>query len=233
MRRWTALLILAAAWTGAAGQEAKKDPPKAEVKKEEPKKEEARKAEEAPLYPLTIGSKWTYTVSGKMFDIVITAARKEKIGDVECTVLESTRDGKVVASEHVAIVGDAVTRYRFSKFEITPPLAFAKTGLKKGDKWNAAYSLIIEDEKTKEKEKLDTKVAYEVSEEKVKVPAGEYDAVLIVGKLGGTEAKAKEEPKYDGETKLWLARGVGPVKMYFDLGEEKTTLELKSADVKK
>jgi hypothetical protein len=176
----------------------------------------AREAPGASLFPLELGAKWTYSVAGQKSELVVTAARKEKVGDVECTVLESAIDGKVVATEHVAVVGAFVKRFRLADVEIAPPLAFVKTDLRRGDNWDADFSVLLN------AKKVDTKIAFVANTDRVKVPAGEYDAIVLAGAT------------QQGTTKVWYARGIGPVRIVFDFGNgAKGSMELKSATFQK
>lgn len=167
-------------------------------------------------FPMSIGSKWTYSISDQKADLVVSAVRTEKVKDITCTVLETTIDGKIVATEHVAIVGDSVQRFRLSNVDITPPLSFTKLQLKEGDKWDSEFNLVLD------KKDVKSDIGFSVHRQQVKVPAGKYEALQVVGKMKTSL------------TSVWYVQEVGPVKMVFDLGSDRlVTLELKEYEIKK
>jgi hypothetical protein len=115
-------------------------------------------------------------------------------------------------------------RLKLGNGEVNPPLIFLKNDAKKEDTWKAEFEvkMVMDGKPVTAK----AKTQFTVSEEKVKVPAGEYDTTVIRGKT--------EEDGKVTDSAVWYAKGVGPVKQEFDFGGgNKFTLELKAVSVKK
>src|SRR5262249_43354252 len=68
------------------------------------------KIKDSPYYPLKVGTKWTYRVGTNSFNMQVT--KHEKVGDLLCGVIETSKDGNVVLTEYVGVKDDGV--YRFS-----------------------------------------------------------------------------------------------------------------------
>ena len=77
------------------------------------------KIKESPYYPLKVGTKWHYKAGGN--PIVIQVAKHEKVGDVMCALLETSKEGQVVASEHITIKDDGVYRVTIRLPYLTAP----------------------------------------------------------------------------------------------------------------
>ncbi|MGL4555278.1 MAG: hypothetical protein ACRC33_29275 [Gemmataceae bacterium] len=167
----------------------------------------ASSADEKFIYPMTVGTTWTYRVGENRYDIKLT--KMEKVGKTDCARLEMIVDGKARSFEHLAVTDGVLSRYSFEAKEANPPIPLLKLPPKAGEKWNV-------------ESKLDGQVykgTLESTLEKVKVPAGEYPAVKVAGPdmdLNG----AKFSVTY------WFASGVGLVKLQSELAGLKVVFEL-------
>ena len=171
-----------------------------------------------PYYPVKVGTRWQYKVGGN--SLTVKVAKHEKVGDVTCAVLETSRDDQVITTEHVGIKADGVYRYTLATFKPDPPFRILKLPAQKGDTW-----------------KIESKVAgqtlsgkFTLSESEVTVPAGKYKALLAVS--DGFTA-----PDPNGNTikivfKFWFAEKVGMVKQTFQLGEgPEVVIELEKVEL--
>lgn len=130
------------------------------------------KLAETEYYPLRVGTTWHYkSGDGK---IIVRVVKHEKVGDVLCARLETTRDGKVVGTEHLAVTDEGVYRHDLTQPDANgkmvthtpkPPIRVLKLPPKKGDNW-----------------KVDTDLAhgrFNIDESEVKVPAGTYQTIRV------------------------------------------------------
>jgi hypothetical protein len=194
------------------------------------------KLKETPYYPLQVGTTWHYRVGeGK---IVVRVVNHEKVGDVLCALIETTRDGKVAGSEHLAVTADGVYRYDISyplplnpadaraksktgseavKESFKPPILVLKLPPKKGDSW-----------------KIDCKGqgkafrgSYKVDDEKeITVPAGKYKTFVVVSQdLEGTSLKPAPT------ITTYYADGIGMVKQLIEIGTDKAEIVLEKFSV--
>ena len=161
-----------------------------------------------PLYPLKVGNKWTYKVSGG--SIEVSVEKKEKFADEDCYKLETKSQGKVSAYEHVVVKSEGAFRTGVNGQKPDAPIMFLKLPATKGEKW---------DVKTKVQGQ-DVEGGFVIKEEDVTVPAGTYKgSTLVEGasfKINGIETTLK----------VWFAKDVGIVKLEFKLGGQDATLEL-------
>ncbi len=160
-------------------------------------------------YPLTEGTTWEYDM-GKTPVTVRVKEFKEKDG-VRTGKLVTEHDGKAVASESIRVDAEGVARTHINDAEIKPPVVILKFGLVDDDSWEVKAKVA----------ESEVKGTFTLKgTEKVTVPAGEFEAVLVVGEstVSGTKTG----------TKWWLADGVGIVKLEYTLGGMASTpLELK------
>ncbi|MCU0703521.1 MAG: hypothetical protein MUF18_06035 [Fimbriiglobus sp.] len=197
----------------------------AQEKKEEPKKEEKKPDAPAPaaavtsdFFPLTKGSKWTYTMGSAEVVVEVTAVEKDGAAK-----LETKHAGKTVASETIQVKADGVYR---TKVNDTPIDGGVKIlGLKdgkptKGDKWDVAAKVAA----------AEIKGSFETKD------AGKAE------KIGGkdyTDVAYVEGPKFtiagtDTAVKYWFAPKFGVIKLAYTIsGTESTPLELKSFEAGK
>jgi hypothetical protein len=154
------------------------------------------KSNETPYYPLKVGSTWTYKFSNSEERLTIRVARHEKIGNLDCAVMEASARGMVTASEYVAVQADGVYRVKGSKGEmVTPPFPFFKLPPKKGDTWtisSKAGTIEIRGKGSTDDEK------------EVQVPAGKYKAWVVNNDL--------EVGSQRISTTYYFASGVGMIK---------------------
>src|SRR5271156_5038595 len=85
---------------------------------------------ESPWYPLKIGTKWHYKVGANKFSMNV--AKHEKVGDVMCGVLETSKDGMVLTSEQIGIKADGVYRYGIAGQKADVPFCILKLPPKNG-----------------------------------------------------------------------------------------------------
>jgi hypothetical protein len=168
--------------------------------------------EDKSLYPLKVGTKWTYKVKDQEEKFVVTAAKEEAVGDQKCMKLEARLKDRVVATEHVAVLKDGIYRFKFDERAIEPPLCFCKLPPKKGEKWEQKF-------KVGPKEGV---ARFESGEEEISVPAGKYKAVSVKGEV--------VEDSITIKMSFWFAPGIGMVRQVIDQGEAVIVLELESID---
>ena len=160
------------------------------------------------LFPVAAGNRWIYRLRGQDDRFVITALRKEKVGDTLCMRLEGKLNNRIVATEHVSITKEGVYRHRNDTAEIVPPLLICKFPPLKAESWKIDY-------------KVDGKsasVAYLCDLEEVVVPAGKFNAVVIRAEVLSASMKIKNT--------CWYAANTGMVKQLIEDGDNKIVLEL-------
>jgi len=174
---------------------------------------------ETPYYPLKVGSKWTYKVGGSAFTIEV--AKHEKVGDVMCALLETSKDGQVVTSEHVGVKTDGVYRYTISGQKPDAPFRILKLPAKKGESW-----------------KVEAKIAgqgfngsFTAGDADITTPAGKFKTVTAF-------SDGFEVPDPNGGTlkitfKFWFAEKVGLVKQTIGVGDRpEVVIELEKYEAK-
>ena len=202
----------------------KKDEKKPDDTKKDDTKKDDKKDTPAPTagatsdyYPLTKGSKWTYTMGTT--EVVVKVADVDKDGAAK---LVTEHSGKQVASETILVKSDGIYR---TKINDTPIEGNVKIlGLKDGkavvgDKWDVKAKV----------QQSDVSGAFETKKiEKVTIGGKDYpDAVYVEGPkftIAGT----------DTAVKYWFAPKTGIVKLSYSIGgTESTPLELKSFEAGK
>jgi hypothetical protein len=150
-------------------------------------------------------------------DVTVVVGGTEKFGSDECTKLETQVGGQTKASELYYVKADGVYRAKVKDDKVDPAVKVLALPAKKDASW-----------------KVDSKVGaagpmqggvkgeFKVADDKakVKVPAGEFEAVLVEGTdldIGGSKATVKQ----------WYVAGKGMVKTTYVLQGNETTLELK------
>jgi hypothetical protein len=167
------------------------------------------KAKLNDYYPLAEGATWEYSMGGT--DVTVRVKDVTDKDGARSAKLVTEHAGKEVAHETIRVDKEGVFRTHINDAEIKPPMPLIKYGLTEDDSWEIKTAV----QSSEVKGKLTLK-----GTEKVKVPAGEYEAVLVVGDcvIAGTTTG----------TKWWLADGVGIVKMEYSIGGAASTpLELK------
>lgn len=160
-------------------------------------------------WPLAKGHKWVYKTDQDI-DMIYEVTGTEKVGDVECFVLEvRTSEDKVMRAEWLKPEKDGVKvhqgrRGRHATLTVDKPYFKVKTPFAKGATW--------EGESRTGEAKVTTYKAEAVAEEEVEVPAGKYKTWKVK-----TESKAEN----GGVTTVeWWAPDVGMVRaeMEFSFG---------------
>lgn len=161
-----------------------------------------------PLYPLKVGSKWTYKVPGGQVEVKVE--KKEKFGDEESYKLETSSQGKVSASEHVVVKEDGVYRVGVNGLKPDSPIRFLALPATKGTKWEV---------KTKVQGQ-EVEGNYVIQEVDVTVPAGTFKGATLVDGVNFKIATL------DTTVKCWFVKDIGIVKLEFKLGGQDAVLEL-------
>jgi hypothetical protein len=162
----------------------------------------------SPYYPLKIGTQWVYQVGTAQVTMKVT--KHEKVGDVMCGLVESSVDGKLVASEHISAGDTGVFRHTFNGQKASEPLCILKLPVKKDQTWGFDAKIANET----------VKGTFKSGDEEIKVPAGTYKAITAATtecELNGNKA----------DFKYWFVPGVGVVKQSMNLGGRELVSELK------
>ena len=171
-----------------------------------------------PYYPLKVGTRWQYKVGAN--SIAVKVVKHEKVGDVNCALLETTRDDQVLAAEHIGVKADGIYRYTIGPFKPDPPFRILKLPAKKGDTWQVDTKIGAQE----------IKGSFSVTEEEVTVPAGKYKALSVV-------SKGLETPDGNGNMvklvfKFWFAEKAGMVKQTVQIGDRpEVAIELEKMDL--
>ena len=169
--------------------------------------------DDKPLYPLKVGTKWSYKVKDQEEKFVVTAVKEEMVGDQNCVKLEARLKDQVVASEHVAVLKDGIYRFKFDDKTIEPAVCFCKLPATKGQKWEVKFKVAGKDGVAK----------FESGEEEISVPAGKFQTVVINGEVVEDSVPIKMS--------LWYAPGSGIVRQVIDGGgQQPIILELESIE---
>jgi hypothetical protein len=161
-------------------------------------------------FPLKVGSKWTYKVADNSITVKVASA------DAYGAVLDTLVNDKSVATEVIQVKPDGVYRSKINKTDISPPVKFL--GLKDGKPEAVGTSWKV-DSKVSE-QPLKGEFKHTADKEKVKVPAAEYEAVVVDGpgfEIAGTKTGIK----------YWFAPKVGIVKLAYNIAGNEAVLELK------
>jgi hypothetical protein len=168
----------------------------------------AEKEADADYYPLIEGYEWTYDQTEKISkatNVVIEKIIKVEKDEPHLVTLEANH-GKQVFTETLSLTKDGVLRHEALGKKITPPMLIIKFPIKDKDSWTTKFKI--------DGFPVENKWTY--SKGKVKVPAGEYDAIGISVKNEILEATT------------WYASGVGKVKQSVRNPLQDSVLELKS-----
>jgi len=168
-----------------------------------------------PLYPLKVGSKWTYKAPGGTVEVKVE--KKEMIGAIETYRLETSSQGKVSASENVYVTDEGVFRAAVNGLKPDSAIKFLALPATKGLKWDVRTKV----------QGQDVEGSYVIKEEDVKVPAGTFAGATLVDGVNFKIASL------DTTVKCWYAKDVGLVKMEFKLGGQDAVLELEKYEAGK
>ena len=162
------------------------------------------------FFPLKKGSKWVYKVADQ--EVTVVVAGNEKFGAEDCVKVDTMVGGQVKASELYYVKADGIYRAKVKDDKVDPAVRILQLPAKKGDSW-----------------KIDSKVGMQTvkgefklinDKEKVKVAAGEFEALLVEGAdldIAGTKTSVKQ----------WFVPNKGIVKLSYKIQETEATLELK------
>jgi hypothetical protein len=163
------------------------------------------KIKDSPYYPLKVGTKWTYKVGTNSFNMQVT--KHEKVGEVLCGVIETSKDGNVVLTEYVGVKDDGV--YRFSPAgDKVDAYRVLKLPPKKGDSWKVELKMGGQV----------FKGAFKVDEAEITVPAGKYKT--FVATSDGFEVTDPNGNQLKLVLKSWFAEKVGLVKNSIKLADK-------------
>ena len=159
------------------------------------------------LFPIKVGSKWTY----KIGEAQTIEVRVDSAKDGEA-VLSTVVGGKSVAKETIKVQADGVYRTKVNDSPINPPVKILALPAKKDTKW------LVE---TKVQEQT-VKGNFIVKEEKESVTLKDtkkYEAVVVESAdldVAGTKTTVK----------TWFAPGKGMIKLQYSINGNEATLEL-------
>ncbi len=162
------------------------------------------------FYPLKKDTKWVYKVGETTITVRVSNVTPEG------ATLETLVNDKAVASEVIQVKPDGIYRTKINKLDIKEPVKILdlKDGkpAPKGAKWKVDSK--VSDQPVK------GEFTIKEDKEKVKVPAGEFETVVVDGpdfEIAGTKT---------GVT-YWFVAGKGVVKLTYGIGGSDATLELK------
>jgi hypothetical protein len=184
------------------------------------------KLKETPYYPLQVGTTWHYRSGDSKFTVRV--ARHEKVGDTLCALLETTRDGKVVGAEHLAVAADGVYRHDLISMQrqadpndkakqveravpqpLKPSMLVLKLPPKKDDSWKVDSK---GDGKT-------FRGSFVVDEQEIKVRDKTYKTFRV-------RSQDLEVNALKAAITTHFAEGVGMVKQIIEIGDAKVEIEL-------
>jgi hypothetical protein len=173
------------------------------------------KMPETPYFPLRVGTTWHYKSADSKF--LVRVAAHEKVGDGLAARLETVKDGKVIATEHLRVTAEGVVRLDVSFSDgdkkVTevpkPAILVLRLPPKKGDAFSVNSTV---------NEKV-YKGTFKIGEDEVKVPAGTYKAILVSGQDVEVEGVKPT-------MRAWYAENVGLVKQEVTAAGTKTEFEL-------
>jgi hypothetical protein len=224
MKRWFSLRLLsglaALMFAGyLSGQEASQNKaapvqanPAAPAEAKQPAAPAKPPADADGYFPLTPKSKWVYKVQDQAVEVLVD--KNEKFKDEMCTKVDTLVSGKVVASELYCLKADGLYRVKVKDDEISPPVRVLPLPIQKGASWEINSKVGAQSGQL-------VKGTFRIvnDKEKVKVPAGEYEAVLVEGAdmdVGGTKTTVR----------LWFVKGVGLVRLSYKIADAESVLEL-------
>lgn len=170
------------------------------------------------ILPLKVGSTWTYQTAQEV-DQVTEVTGKEKVGDVECFIVERKSFGRMLRREWLAVTDEGVKVHKVQsgKTEMTveKPFFRIKHVLKKDDEWTGYAHASVNP----------ARYFFRVEgQEEVTVPAGSWKAWKI-----HTKVERGENNIFEGSE--WFVPDVGVVKSDIDVRTStqavNVTMELK------
>ncbi|MDB5352584.1 MAG: hypothetical protein JWN86_3831 [Planctomycetota bacterium] len=166
----------------------------------------------ADLYPLKVGTKWTYDVdagNGQKVQVTNQISKLETIDGQSLARMETLVNGNVQTSEHLSATAKGVFRHRANGVECTPAVCILKYPPKEGEKWEETTKIGPQEVKM---------ACVSGPSEEVTTQAGKYKAVSVAVDTTINGVKL--------ESTSWYAPGVGMVKQKVVIGGRTITLEL-------
>ncbi|WP_437202569.1 hypothetical protein [Planctomicrobium sp. SH664] len=163
-----------------------------------------------PLYPLTLGSEWTYQ-AGEV-ELIEKVGGFDEINGEWCARIEVRMNGKLIASEHIVVRKDGVYRTAIMGDAVVPPLCFLKLPPQLGETWEVKSTL--------KEEPISGR--FTIERETVQTPSGS-EQVAICSR--GSDFQVQGQPL---NFTYYFVPGIGKVRQIVSAGDKKTTLELKS-----
>jgi hypothetical protein len=160
-------------------------------------------------FPLKQKTKWTYKVQDQTVEVQVNGT--EKFNGEECTKVDTIVNGKVQASELYFVKGDGVYRVKVKDDKIDPAVKVLMIPPKKGEGWEVKSKV--------GSQSVSGKFVIKELSEKVTVPKGTFDAVLVEG----TDLDVAGQKT---TVKMWFAKGVGIVKESYKIQDSESILEL-------
>ena len=161
------------------------------------------------LFPLKPKSKWKFKVADQTVEMVVVGT--EKFNNEDCVKVDTLVNGQPKASELYSIKADGVYRVKVKDDKVDPPVKVLALPVKKDATWK------VESKVGSQTVKGEFKIKDE--KEKVKVPAGEFEAVMVEGAdfdIAGTKTTVK----------VWFAKDRGIVKLVYVIQGTESVLEL-------
>lgn len=169
-------------------------------------------------FPLKAGTKWFYELDqgGKKIKINSQIAKVEMVDGKPVALFETTINGEVAATEHLAATEKGVFRHRVNGIELSPPVCILKYPLKKDDTWETESTIANEQLKIKGKV---------IDNEEITVAAGKYKAFRVDVETSAAGMRAT--------TTFWFAPDVGVVKQTTENAGKTVTAELEKFEAGK
>ncbi|MCS7023003.1 MAG: hypothetical protein NZU63_14385 [Gemmataceae bacterium] len=214
MKEWTLRLGTFVLLLGVAGTLTAQDP-KGAAAAQAPQASQPPKAASPDAdgyFPLTPKTKWIYKVQDQTVEVLVD--KNEKFKEETCTKVDTLVSGKVVASELYCVRSDGLYRVKVKDDEISPPVRVLALPIQKGYVWDVNSKVGAQAGQL-----VRGKFQIVNDKEKIKVPAGEYEAVVVEGvdmDVAGTKTTVR----------LWFVKGIGLVKLTYKIADTESTLEL-------
>ncbi|MFO0935300.1 MAG: hypothetical protein U0798_02155 [Gemmataceae bacterium] len=154
------------------------------------------------FFPSKKGTKWVYKVAENSIEVAAGEGGK----------LDTLVGGKTVASETIEVKADGIYRTKVNNVAIEPPVKILALPADKDANWTVESKL--------NGQAIKGKFTQKGAKEKVTVPAGQFDCVVVDGPDFDI-AGAKCGIKY------WFADGKYVVKMVYNIAGNEALLELK------
>jgi hypothetical protein len=171
------------------------------------------------VFPVTPKTKWVYNTGSS--ETVTEIIGTERLDNRDCIKSVTRVGGEIKATVLTFIKADGHYTAKVNNFKLDPPMKSLPLPLKLGDSWSVASKLV--DAKLNAEVSIKYEFRIKDSKEKVKVPAGEFEAFLIVCETdtGGFLTTSKQ----------WYVPGKGPVKTVTSIKGAETILELSECNI--